>query len=134
MSTALRRCDPGVNRFLTRPRGITVQSRAAVTPEINRGRPQPPVMSNEPHAVSDTPRPRASIPPGEAEAVQRLVRAEVANVLALHKADLDLEYRVKRYRELANRYRALRAEEAEVKRQMRELNLPPQLLRTLKEE
>jgi hypothetical protein len=91
-------------------------------------------MSNEPHAVSDTARPHASIPPGEPERVQRLVRAEVSQLLAAHRAEIDLEYRVKRYRELANRYRALRAEEAEVRRQMRELNLPPQLLRTLKEE
>ena len=91
-------------------------------------------MSNELHAVSETPRPRASIPPGEAETVQRLVRKEIAGLLATHRAEIDLEYRVKRYRELAERYRALRSEEAEVRRQMRELNLPPQLLRTMKVE
>ena len=67
-------------------------------------------MTDETHVVSDTPRPRASIPPGEPERVQELVRREVAGLLALHKADLDLEYRVKRYRELADRYRAVRAE------------------------
>jgi hypothetical protein len=78
--------------------------------------------------------PHATIPPGEPETVQWLVKQEVAQLLAAHRADIDLEYRIKRYKELANRYRALRAEEADVKRQMQELNLPPLLLRTLKEE
>jgi len=91
-------------------------------------------MSDVTHSVGDTARPRASIPPGEPEAVQRLVRREVDQLLAAHRAEIDLRYRVKRYQELANRYRALRAEEADVRRQMRELNLPPQLLRTLTEE
>ena len=91
-------------------------------------------MSDVTHSAGDGLRPRARIPPGEADAVQRLVQREVAGLLVLHKADIDLEYRVKRYRELANRYRALRTEEAEVRRQMRELNLPPQLLRTMTEE
>ena len=91
-------------------------------------------MSDVTHNVGEAVRPRASIPPGEPERVQRLVRAEVGQLLAAHRAEIDLEYRVKRYRELANRYRALRAEEADVRRQMRELNLPPQLLRTLTEE
>ena len=85
-------------------------------------------------AHSDSARPRASIPPGEPERVQELVRAEVPNVLTAHKARIDLEYRVKRYRELAARFRALRVEEADVRRQMREPNLPPQLLRTMKVE
>jgi hypothetical protein len=91
-------------------------------------------MSDVAYSVDEAAPPRASIPPGEPEAVQRLVRREIANLLALHKADLDLEYRVKRYRELADRYRAVRAEEAALRRQMRELNLPPQLLRTLRVE
>ena len=91
-------------------------------------------MSDVTHSVDEPRRPRASIPPGEPEAVQRLVRAEVANLLAAHRAEIDLEYRLKRYRELSSRYRALRAEEADVRRQMRELNLPPQLLRTMTEE
>jgi len=91
-------------------------------------------MTDETHVVSDTPRPRASIPPGEPEAVQRLVRREADQPPAAHRAEIDLRYRVKRYKELANRYRAPRAEEADVKRQTRELNLPPQLLRTMKVE
>ena len=91
-------------------------------------------MSDVTHFVSEAARPHASIPPGEPERVQELVRREVAGLLALHESKIDLQYRVKRYRELASRYRALRSEEAEVRRQMRELNLPPQLLRTLKEE
>jgi hypothetical protein len=91
-------------------------------------------MSDVIHSVGEPQRPRASILPGEPERVQRLVRAEVANVLAAHTARIDLEYRVKRYKELASRYRALRAEEADVKRQMQELNLPPQLLRALRVE
>ena len=91
-------------------------------------------MSDVIHIVGDGARPRASIPPGEAETVQRLVQKEIAGLLATHRAEIDLEYRLKRYRELAERYRALRSEEAEVKRQMQALNLPPQLLRTLKEE
>jgi hypothetical protein len=91
-------------------------------------------MSDVTHSVGEPARPRASIPPGEPERVQELVRREVANLLAMHKADLDLEYRVKRYKELADRYRALRAEEATLRRQMRELNLPPQLLRAMKVE
>lgn len=77
---------------------------------------------------------RAIIPPGEPETVQRLVRKEVSQLLAAHRAEIDLEYRIKRYRELSSRRRALRAEEADVRRQMEALNLPPQLLRTLKEE
>ena len=89
-------------------------------------------MTDETHITGEPRRPRASIPPGEPEAVRRLVRAEVANLLAAHTARIDLEHRLKRYRELANRYRALRAEE--VKRQMRELNLPSQQLHALKEE
>ena len=91
-------------------------------------------MSDVTHFVSEAARPRASIPPGEAETVQRLVRKEIAGLLATHRAEIDLEYRLRRYRELAARFRTLRAEESDVKRQMRELNLPPQLLRTLKEE
>ena len=91
-------------------------------------------MIEETHPVSDATRQRASIPPGEPERVQRLVQKEVSQLLTAHRAEIDLEYRVKRYRELASRYRALRAEEADVKRQMQELNLPPQLLRTLKVE
>src|SRR5215217_317961 len=63
---------------------------------------------------SDLARPRASIPPGEAETVQRLVQKEIAGLLATHRAEIDLEYRLKRYRELASRFRALRAEEADV--------------------
>ena len=73
-------------------------------------------MTDETHITGETPRPSASIPPGEPERVRQLVRREVANLLALHKADIDLEYRVKRYRELAARFRTLRAEEADVKR------------------
>jgi hypothetical protein len=91
-------------------------------------------MSDVTHSAGEAVRPRASIPPGEPETVQRLVRAEVANVLAAHTARIELEYRVKHYRELSSRYRALRAEEAEVRRQMQELNLPPQQLRTMKVE
>ena len=91
-------------------------------------------MSDVTHSVGESARPRASNPPGEPEAVQQLVRREIAGLLALHESRIDLEYRVKRYGELSNRYRALRAEGADVKRQMRELDLPPQLLRTMEEE
>ncbi|HEV7889432.1 MAG TPA: hypothetical protein VGP08_02280 [Pyrinomonadaceae bacterium] len=72
------------------------------------------------------------IPPGEPETVQQLVAREVENVLALHTAKIDLDYRVRRHKELSARYRALCAEAAEVKRQMETLNLPPLLLRHLK--
>jgi len=71
-------------------------------------------MSDIIHIVGDGARPRASIPPGEAETVQRLVQKEIAGLLATHRAEIDLEYRLKRYRELASRFRALRAEEADV--------------------
>jgi hypothetical protein len=81
---------------------------------------------------SDESSPGNLIPPDEAEHVQRLVRLEVSNVLALHKSEIDLQYRVRRYKELHERYRALRSEEAEVKRQMEALGLPPLLLRKLK--
>jgi hypothetical protein len=91
-------------------------------------------MSDVTHSVGEPRCPPASIPPGEPERVQEFVRREVAGLLALHESKIDLEYRVKRYRELSGRYRALRAEEADVKRQMQELNLPPQLPRTLIEE
>ena len=91
-------------------------------------------MSDVTHSVDESARPRAAIPTGEPERVQELVRREVAGLLTLHESKIDLEYRVKRYRELADRYRAVRAEEAALRKQMRELNLPPQLLRTMKEE
>ena len=63
-------------------------------------------------------RARGLIPPGEPDAVQALVRREVEGLLALHRAEMELEYRIKRHGELSERYRALRSEAAEVKRQM----------------
>ena len=72
-------------------------------------------------------------PYGEPETVRQLVKREVEDIIALHKAELDLEYRIKRHKELSARYRARRSEEAEVKRQMEALNLPPRLLRQMKE-
>jgi hypothetical protein len=80
----------------------------------------------------DSERSRALIPRDEAENVQQLVAREVANILALHTAKIDLDYRVRRHKELSARYRALCAEAAEVKRQMEALHLPPLLLRQLK--
>jgi hypothetical protein len=81
---------------------------------------------------ADESSPRELIPPDEAERVQQLVRLEVSNVLALHKSEIDLQYRVVRYKELCARRRALCSEAAEVRRQMEALNLPPLLLRGLK--
>lgn len=78
--------------------------------------------------------PRATIPPDESATVQQLVQREVAGLIAVHRAEIDLAYRIQRHKELADRYRALRSEAAEVKRQMQALNLPPQYLRTLKVE
>jgi hypothetical protein len=91
-------------------------------------------LPNEDKTGGETERPRANIPPDEADTVQRLVKTEVAGLLAAHRAEIDLEYRIKRYRELCERHRALRSEAADVKRQMQELNLPPLLLSRMKTE
>lgn len=73
------------------------------------------------------------IPLGEPETVQQLVRREVAQTLALHKADIDLQYRRQRHRELSERIRVLGSELAELKKQRDALNLTPGQLRELKE-
>lgn len=50
-------------------------------------------MSDRAAELTDT-RAGGLIPPGEPETVQQLIAREVANVLALYKADIDLQYRV----------------------------------------
>jgi hypothetical protein len=91
-------------------------------------------LTQQAKSVGESDSPGVIIPPGESDVVRQLVKREVAQTLALQKAELDLQYRVERYREYASRYRTVMTEGADLKRRMDALKLPPQLLRTLKTE
>jgi len=98
-------------------------------------------MSDVAHGAGETPRPRASIPPGEPERVQELVRRELANLLSLRDREAELRERAKRRDDLLRIRRRLRAsigtreqelradrcELAEVERELSEIRLPPGL-------
>ena len=92
-------------------------------------------MADEHKNVGQEARPGANIPFGDSDELgklERFVERQVQDALALHKTEIDLEYRIKRYKELTERYRTLSSELAEVQRQREMLNLPPRLLRELK--
>lgn len=98
-------------------------------------------MSDVTHSVGEPQRPRASIPPGEPERVQELVRRELANLLALREQEAALRERAKRYADLRKRRRRLRAsiqireqelrhdkrELEEIEQEMGSIRLPPGL-------
>ena len=88
-------------------------------------------MSEDDKIGGETDSPGAIIPRGE-PVDEGFVERTVANTEAMLRAEFDLKYRIMRYMELRDRYRTNRSEGASLKRQMQELNLPPQLLRTLK--
>ena len=99
-------------------------------------------MNDESHIVGKAAPPRASIPPGEAELVQRLVRNEVNNILRLATKEAELKERVKRREDLLrmrrrlrasittreNELRADRSELAEIERELQDIRLPPGLM------
>ena len=98
-------------------------------------------MSDVTHNSGEALRPRASIPPGEPERVQELVRRELANLLSLRDREAELRERAKRFADLRRMRRRLRAsiqtrerelcadrrELAEIEREMEAIRLPPGL-------
>lgn len=96
---------------------------------------------SEPPIVSEDAPPRGTIPPGEAETVQRLVRNEVANILKLATKEAETRERVKRRDDLLRMRRRLRAsiltreneinadrrELDEIERELTAIRLPPGL-------
>lgn len=85
--------------------------------------------------------PRATIPPGEADVVQRLVRNEVQNLLKLATKEAEIKERTKRRDDLLRMRRRLRAsihtrekeldadrrELNEIEQELSEIRLPPGL-------
>jgi hypothetical protein len=98
-------------------------------------------MSDAASSVDEAAPPHASIPPGEAERVQELVRRELANLLSLRDREAELRERGKRRDDLLRMRRRLRAsiamreqelradkaELAEVERELSVIRLPPGL-------